>query len=233
MLTALYPTFVLVQHDLLNPEYNRSLAEIAIADAEAHRVVDADDPRNLGTPDNHFGHIRHNLLGAHRGNPAVEAWLAAVRSALAEYLLRAYGAELPNQITGIAEPFVQMPSRGASETVGIFTHTHPRADFVVTYYPEVVFDEAGAQQFREGALRFYDPSGRGHRLWRNRNPGVFSGSWFDVRPRTGTLVVFEGHVPHDSAPFDGVRRVCLPLQVSLRFPNSQTKVEIGDLHHGL
>ena len=82
-------------------------------------------------------------------------------------------------------------------------------------------------------MRFYDPSGRGHRLWPNRNTSIFTGSWFDVRPRTGTMVVFEGHIPHDSAPFEGLRRVCLPLQVTLHLPNAQTPIEIGGSVHGL
>lgn len=231
MFTALYPTFVLVKHDLLSHAHNQRLAEIAVADAASHRVVDDSDPRNLGTADSPFGHIRHNLLAEYRGDPVIEAWLAAARAGLAEYLHRAYGADLPERIDAIAEPFVQ--GAGHGETVGIFTHSHPRADFVVTYYPEVSFDVAGPRPYREGALRFYDPSGRGHRLWPNRNTSIFTGSWFDVRPRTGTMVVFEGHIPHDSAPFEGLRRVCLPLQVTLRLPNAQTPVEIGGSVHGL
>ena len=231
MFTALYPSFVLVQQDLLTPEFNQRLAEIAVEDAALHRVVDDNDPRNLGTSDSPFGHIRHNLLAEYRGDAAVEAWLAVARAGLSEFLHRGYGAELPERITAIAEPFVQ--GEGDGETLGIFTHTHPRADLVVTYYPEVDFGAVGPQRFREGALRFYDPAGRGHRLWPNRNPGIFTGSWLDVRPRTGTLVVFEGHVPHDSAPFRGKRRVCLPLQVSLRVPNAQNPIDIGGSSHGL
>ena len=51
MFTALYPTFVLVKHGLLSHAHNQRLAEIAIADAASHRVVDDSDPRNLGTSD--------------------------------------------------------------------------------------------------------------------------------------------------------------------------------------
>ena len=231
MFTALYPSFVLVKHDLLMPELNQWLAEIAIEDAARHRVVDDDDPRNLGTSDSPFGHIRHNLLAEHRGDTAVETWLAVARASLAEYLHRGFGAELPESLMAISEPVLQ--GEGDGETRGICNHTHPKADVVVTYYPEVDFGDVGPERFREGALRFYDPAGRGHRLWPNRNPAIFTGSWLDVRPRTGTLVVFEGHVPHDSAPFTGKRRVCLPLQVSLRFPNAQNPVEIGGSSHGL
>ena len=231
MFTALYPSFVLVKHGLLSADLNQRLAEIAIADAARHRVVDDADPRNLGTADSPFGHIRHNLLAEYRGDPVIEAWLAAARAGLAEYLHRAYGAALPERIAAIAEPFVQGDRGG--ETIGIFTHSHPRADFVVTYYPEVTFGAAGPRPYREGALRFYDPAGRGHRLWPNRNTAIFTGSWFDVAPRTGTMVIFEGHVPHDSAPFEGHRRVCLPLQVTLRLPNAQTPLDIGGEFNGL
>ncbi len=86
---------------------------------------------------------------------------------------------------------------------------------MATYSPEVDFGAAGPQRHREGALRFYDPAGRGHRLWSNRNTGIFAGSWLDVPPRTGTMVVFEGHVPHDSVRFEGVRRVCPPTMAKI------------------
>ena len=232
MFTALYPSFVLVQQDLLTPELNQRLAEIAVEDAARHRVVDDTDPRNLGTADSPFGHIRHNLLAEYRGDEAVEAWLGVARAGVAEYLHRGYGATLPESITAIAEPFVQEGAH-PENCVGIFTHTHPKADLVVTYYPEVCFGTEAPQRYEDGALRFYDPAGRGHRLWPNRNPGLFTGSWYEVRPRTGTLVIFEGHVPHDAQPFRGRRRVCLPLQVSLRFPNAQNPIDIGGSFHGL
>ena len=232
MFTALYPSFVLVKHDLLTPDVNRQLAEIAIEDGARHRVVDNADPRNLGTADSPFGHIRHNLLFEYRGEPAVDAWLGLARRGVAEYLQLGYGAEMPESLTAIAEPFVQEGAH-PENCVGIFTHTHPKADLVVTYYPQVCFGERGPERFQDGALRFYDPAGRGNRIWPNQNPSIFTGSWYEVRPRTGTLVVFEGHVPHDAQPFKGVRRVCLPLQVCLRFPNAQNPIEIGGSSHGL
>ena len=120
MFTALYPSFVLVKHDLLTPELNQRLAEIAIADAARHRVVEDADPRNLGTSDSPFGHIRHNLLAEHRGDVAVEAWLSVARAGVAEYLHRGFGAELPESLMAITEPFVQGDGHG--ETIGIFAH---------------------------------------------------------------------------------------------------------------
>ena len=44
-----------------------------------------------------------------------------------------------------------------------------------------------------------------------------------VEPRTGSMLVFEGHVPHDSTYFEGEERMCIPVLCSLSLPNSHCK----------
>ena len=229
MLQAIYPNFILHKHCEMPDAFNEGLAEIAMNDAATHRITEEDNPRNLGNRSNHFGHVLHNMLDEHKADPHVLQLLEMVRAALCEFLVSAYGYAFDGDISASAETFYQRRDHG--ENLGIFTHSHRKSDFVVTYYPLVEIDPDYADdQLRSGALRFYDPAGVGQRLWPNQNPRVHCGSWFQVIPRTGSMVVFEGHVPHDSSYFEGARRVCIPVQCDLVLPNSQAKTRIGGAH---
>ena len=226
MLQAIYPNFVLHKHWEMPAAFNAGLAGLAMQEAEAHRITRDDNPRNLGNRSNHFGHVRHNMLEDHKADPHVRKLLRMVRDAICEYLIAAYGFAFDGEINATAETFLQDRARG--ENLGIFTHCHRKSDFVVTYYPLVEIDpEFANDQLRSGALRFYDPAGVGQRLWPNRNPQVHCGSWFQITPRQGSMVVFEGHLPHDSSYFEGARRICIPVQCDLVLPNSQAKTRIG------
>jgi len=226
MLQAIYPNFILHKRWDMPKTFNDGLAAIAMDEATAHRIRRDDNPRNLGNLSNHFGHVRHNMLTDHKTDPHVRQLLEMVRSAICEFLFSAYGFAFEDEILASAETFYQQRDRG--ENLGIFTHSHRKSDFVVTYYPLVEVDPDYADdQLRSGALRFYDPAGVGARLWPNRNAQVHCGSWYQVIPRTGSMVVFEGHVPHDSSYFEGAQRVCIPVQCDLVFPNSQVKTRIG------
>ena len=229
MLQEIYPNFILHKHWDMPKIFNDGLAEIAMNEAAAHRIAREDNPRNLGNRSNHFGHVRHNMLEDHKSDPHVCQLLEMVRSAIREFLVSAYGYAFEGEILASAETFYQRRDRG--ENLGIFTHSHRKSDFVVTYYPLVEVDpEFSRDQLRSGALRFYDPAGVGARLWPNNNPRVHCGSWFQIIPQAGSMVVFEGHVPHDSSYFEGPRRVCIPVQCDLVLSNSQVKTRIGGAH---
>jgi len=229
MLQAIYPNFILHKHWEMPDAFDDGLAAIAMHEATGHRLTREDNPRNLGNLSNHFGHVRHNMLEDQKADPHVRQLLGMVRSAIAEFLISAYGYTFDGEVSASAETFYQDRARG--ENLGIFTHSHRKSDFVVTYYPLVEVDpEYVDDQLRSGALRFYDPAGVGQRLWPNNNPQVHCGSWFQIIPRTGSMVVFEGHVPHDSSYFAGARRVCIPVQCDLVLPNSQVKTRIGGAH---
>ncbi len=229
MLQAIYPNFILYKHWDMPKSFNEGLAEIAMDEAVANRITQEGNPRNLGNRSNHFGHVRHNMLEDHKRDANVRQLLEMVRVAIPEFLLTAFGYAFEGEILASAETFYQRRDHG--ENLGIFTHSHRKSDFVVTYYPLVEIDpEYADDQLRSGALRFYDPSGVGQRLWPNKNPKLHCGSWFQIIPRTGSMVVFEGHVPHDSSYFEGPRRVCIPVQCDLILPNSQVKTRIGGAH---
>ena len=106
--------------------------------------------------------------------------------------------------------------RALQENVGINAHTHIQTDIVCTYYPRVVLDaDCPKTSLHRGAVRFYDPANVGKRLWPCNNPDAYVGGWYAVEPRTGSMLVFEGHVPHDSTYFEGEERMCIPVLCSL------------------
>ncbi len=217
-LHTIYPNFILHKHWDTAPEFNAALAAIARKDAKDYTVVDDSDPRALGNRSNHFGHVRHNMLDDHAETPVVQQLVRMVRKGVQEFLKTAYGYDHKGPIDMIAETFYQQRSGG--ENVGIFTHTHQKSDMVCTYYPLVDLDEGCENTpLHSGSLRFYDPSGRGNRLW----PNKVTGSWHEVQPREGSMVVFEGNIQHDSSYFEGAERICIPVQCDIVTPNRQQK----------
>lgn len=225
---TVYPQFILHKEWDMPNEFNTALAEIAKKDAIDNSVTDNSDPRNLGDTSNHFGHVRHNMLEEHKDNPVIKELLMMTIAAVGEYLATGYGYELNRDVEVIAETFYQR--RDNDENVGIFTHSHLKSDLVVTYYPLVDIDEDYKNSTgKSGSLRFYDPAGVGNRLWGNKNPNVFFGSWYEIVPKTGSMVVFEGHMMHDSSYFEGNERVCIPIQCNIDTPNKQQKKSAIDL----
>ena len=43
------------------------------------------------------------------------------------------------------------------------------------------------------------------------------------------MLVFEGHVPHDSTYFEGEERMCIPVLCSLDLPNSHCKADLKEI----
>jgi hypothetical protein len=226
-LQPIFPNFVLHKSWDMPEAFNNVLGHLARGDAKIHKVRDETNPANLGDKTNHFGHIRHNLLSDQGEHPTVQTLVDMARQSVNEYLLSAYGYVNEHDIDMVAETFYQQ--RAGEENVGVFTHSHLRADLVCTYYPVVDFDEGYEDTpLHSGALRFYDPSGKGNRLWKNLNPEFHTGAWYQVTPRVGSMVVFEGHMPHDSTFFQGDERICIPIQCDLLLPNRQQKVRVSN-----
>ena len=151
-----------------------------------------------------------------------------VAAAVREYLQLAYGYAHEGEIRMMSDTFWQRRSLG--ENVGINTHTHIQSDIVCTYYPRVVLDaDCPATSLHRGSVRFYDPANVGKRLWPCQNPEAYIGGWYAVEPRTGSMLVFEGHVPHDSTYFEGEERMCIPVLCSLDLPNSHCKAGLSQI----
>jgi hypothetical protein len=226
-LQMIYPAFVMHKHWDMPPGYNDRLYALAAEDADANRIQDKDDDRNIGDQTNHLGHLRHNFL-MDRRDPAIAVLAQMVAAAVREYLQLAYGYDYAGDIQMMADTFWQR--RAAGENVGINMHTHIQSDIVCTYYPRVMLDaDCPKTSLHRGAVRFYDPANVGKRLWPCRNPDAYIGGWYAVEPQTGSMVIFEGHVPHDSTYFEGHERMCISVLCSLFLPNSHCKAGLSEI----
>ena len=226
-LQMIYPAFVMHKYWDMPEGFNDRLHHLASEDALAHRIQTDGDARNVGDQTNHLGHLRHNFL-MDRRDPAIAVLAQMVAAAVREYLRLAYGYDHVGEIRMMSDTFWQR--RAARENVGINTHTHVQTDIVCTYYPRVVLDDdCPATSLHRGAVRFYDPANVGKRLWPCKNEDAYVGGWYAVEPRTGSMLVFEGHVPHDSTYFEGEERMCIPVLCALDLPNSHCKTGLREI----
>lgn len=226
-LQVIYPAFVMHKHWTMPEGFDDHLYALAAEDAERNRITNPEDPRNSGDLTNHLGHLRHNFLMETK-DPAIRVFAQMVAAAVREYLALAYGYDHRGEIHMMSDTFWQQRNR--RENLGIHTHTHIQSDIVCTYYPRVVLDaDCPETPLHRGAVRFYDPANVGKRLWPCRNPNAFIGGWYSVEPRSGSMLVFEGHVPHDSTYFEGAERMCIPVLCSLDLPNSHCKAGLRDI----
>lgn len=225
---TIFPAYVLHKHFEMPTGFNDVLFALAKEDAERSKITDPNDPRNSGDVTNHLGHIRHNFLMDTK-HPAVSVLAQMVAASIKEYLMLAYGYDHTGDILMMSDTFYQ--TRARRENVGINNHTHVKSDIVCTYYPRVALDpDCPDTSLHQGSLRFYDPGNVGKRLWPCRNPmGDYTGGWYEVKPREGSMVVFEGYVPHDSTYFEGDERMCIPILCDLQMPNSHCKVSLREI----
>ncbi|MFP5300049.1 hypothetical protein R2R70_02385 [Cobetia sp. SIMBA_158] len=225
-LTTIFPSFVMHKHWDMPEGFNERLTELAIEDALKNRITEEAGERNIGDTSNHLGHLRHNFLTDCRA-PEVAMLTRMVDSAVREYLMLAYGYQHEGEIRMMGDALWQRRSHG--ENIGVSTHTHLKADIVVTYYPRVDLDGESENALRRGGVRFYDPANVGKRFWPCNNPSYYTGGWFQVEPRVGSMTVFEGHIPHDSTFFEGEGRMCIPIMVDVDTPKKHCKVTTSDI----
>lgn len=224
--TPIFPAFVMHKQWEVSDEFNQRLYELAAEDALKNRIQSADDKRNIGDTSNHLGHIRHNFLVDYQ-TPEVRQLAQMADQAVREYLLSVYGYEHTGELHMMSDTFWQRRSHG--ENVGINSHTHIKADIVVTYYPRFDLNPNETSSLRKGAVRFYDPANYGKRFWPNNNQAFFVGGWFQVEPKAGSMTVFEGYVPHDSTYFEGEERMCIPILVDVDTPKKHCKASISEI----
>ncbi|MBO6510209.1 MAG: hypothetical protein JJ979_17305 [Roseibium sp.] len=225
----LYPRFVFHKQYAdadLSPNFNERLKKVAIEDAVANRVPAGGHERAIGTKATHLAHLRHNFL-MDATDPVVGEFAQMVDTSIREYLSAVYHYDHEGDIEMMSDTFWQSRERG--ENVGINCHTHFRADLVVTYYVENGLDPQEDNPLRKGAVRFYDPQNLGVRTWPNNNPGVFTNGWFHLVPKVGSLVIFEGHMPHDSTYFGGAERLCIPVMCDVKTGRSHDKSTLAQI----
>jgi hypothetical protein len=225
---TIYPSYVLHKHFEMPAGFNDVLFALAKEDAERNKITENGHGRNVGDTSNHLGHLRHNFLMDTK-HPAIDVFVQMVDASIREYLRLAYGYDHTGDISMMSDTFLQ--ERSKRQNIGINTHTHIQTDIVCTYYPRVTLDpDCLDTSLHKGALRFYDPANVGKRLWPCRNPeGNYTGGWYSLEPRTGSMVVFEGYVPHDSTYFEGDERMCIPVLCDLELPNSHCKVRASEV----
>lgn len=226
---AIFPSFVLQKQWQTPDGFNDRLFELAKMDAESNRITSASNGANVGDLSNHIGHLRHNFLDDFGQYSEVRTLAEMAHSAILEYLQAAYGYDHKRDINMMSDTFWQ---RGGAynEQTGVNTHTHITSDLVVTYYPKVELDDGCPDSsLHRGQVRFYDPSGKGKRLWPCSDQMGYVGGWYSVQPVEGLMTVFEGHIPHDSTMFIGGDRMCIPIMCDLDLPNSHVKKPLSAL----
>lgn len=223
-----FPRFVMHRRTEVDGEFHNDLYRLAAADAAANRT-DGSQANAIGQRATHLSHLRHNFL-ADCKHPAVLRLIQLIDAACRDYVQAVYHYRHEGELEMMSDTFWQQRARG--ENVGINCHTHVTSHMVATYYVRTDRDPAERNPLRQGSVRFYDPQHVNTRPWPNNNPAVLTTSWFNVVPEEGSLIVFEGHLPHDSTYFDGEARMCIPVMVNLITPRTHMKRPVSELIAG-
>lgn len=211
-----FPTMVLVKDTGMPKEFNDRLFELGSADALKWREQQASGA--------YFKNRRHNLF-ADVKDPTLIALAEMIDAGCREFL-GIFGNDYRGPLKIQSDV---LWSRGdAGEREGMYCHTHMKADLVAIYYPRLDVDPS-LPPLHKGALRIYDPSNKGKRSWRNHNQSFHIGGWLHIDIREGLLVVFEGHVPHDSSHFAGKDRLCVPCMINLADKSAYEQMTLDEI----
>lgn len=227
-LYTLYPSFVLEDRSDFSEEENKLLSELAWK--TCHLNENTEKTHHLGSGE-YFTKPRINMLEKYANEPVVKK-LALMADRYARlYLQVAYGYNCTFPIKLMAEPFCQDNSTG---THGIMTHSHRGKPLLVTYYPTVKLklrDEVKVigNSGLNGQVDFYDPSGEGKRWWENHNPSHLTAAVARFPVSGGSILVFEGHLPHSSCSFEGEERVCIPVICYPQMPQKNGGLNLQEL----
>jgi hypothetical protein len=210
----------------MGADFNARLYALAKEDAERNRIKEDGAAGSVGKKAHAFSHMRHNFL-VDCIDPLIPVFVEMVRESIVEFLYASFGYLHEGDMHLMSDTFLQR--RSAGENIGIYTHTHPSHEIICTYYPRADDEDTTDNPFRKGALRFYNPAMRGNRLWPHPRRDVYNGSVFSVEPKVGSMVVFEGHMPHDSTFFEGEERMCIPVLCRLDLPNKHISASIKEI----
>lgn len=218
-LNTIFPSFVLQGFaNEMSPAENAELSALAWETWKANEKTET--AYSAGESGEYYSATRHNMLVLFRDKPVVKKFAILADMMARAYLKTVYHYDCRDPIDMMAEPFCQNRETG---TDGIMPHAHTLKPLLVTYYPSVKTSKrtvAGPTSSGvNGETNFYDPSNTGKRVWPNQNPSFHIGSSFRVKAEEGTILAFEGHIPHDSAQFDGDERVCIPVICYPKLPN--------------
>lgn len=204
--------------DELTETENAELAQLAWKTWSSNESTEAAYTAHKSS--GYYGATRTNMLVQFRDRPVIKKFAVIVDKFARSYLKTVYRYECRDPIDMMAEPFCQSRDTG---TDGIMPHAHTLKPLLVTYYPVVnITDRQNSNPTSagiNGETNFYDPANTGKRVWPNLNESFHIGSSLRVKAATGTLLAFEGHIPHDSVQFDGDERVCIPVICYPKLPN--------------
>lgn len=224
---ALWPAFMMHRVWEMPDAFNQKLYELGKVYSAACKVTDPDNPKNVGNTSNHLCHVRDNFLLQYKDEPEVKVFAEMVDTMCRDYLQSVYNYKHDGPITMEADMFYQR--RSHRENVGINMHTHPKCDLVLTYYPWLHLDEEANTPLHQGAMRIYDPANIGKRFWPCKNPNAYYGGWYSIVPQIGSMIIFEGWIPHDSTYFSGDDRMCIPILCDVITPSGHEKVDSREL----
>jgi len=229
-LSTIYPSFVMQgMANEISHEENLELARVSWSVWNSNAVTESQHKFG-GTEAYYLSSKRSNMFAEHKTNPVVMKLARVADSMARAYLRQVYRYECTDPIDMMAEPFCQNAETG---THGIAPHTHTLKPLLVTYYPIANVrrrdDARSGCCGLNGEANFYDPTNTGKRVWPNKNPDFFIGSSFRVEIKEGMLLAFEGHIPHDSAQFEGDERVCIPVICYPKLPNKNLGCTLEDL----
>lgn len=233
--TPIFPDYVLHNHWAHSDDFNERLFDIAKADALKNVVKDALDPLAVGDGKQKFSHLRHNFL-IDQVDPAIPQFVEMIKYSVNQFLFNAFGYTHTGDIQMNADPFYQSIENG--QNIGIYTHSHPSFEIVCTYYPHVAECQSPSDNdMHKGAVRFYNPAMRGNRLWPTSPDRMHNKAMYSILPRTGSMTVFEGHMPHDSTYFEAKDRMCIPVLCRLDLPNAHSTSSTQEItevqNHGI
>jgi hypothetical protein len=222
---TIFPRFVFHRKYQPDVDFHKGIYDLATSDAIANRT-DGTEANAIGSKATHLSHLRHNFLDDCK-HPYVLKLINMADESVRAYLKKVYNYDHTGELEMMSDTFWQQRERG--ENVGINCHTHFTSHVVVTYYVRVDRDPKETNPLRMGSVRFYDPQHVNTRPWPNNNKQLNTTSWYNVIPEEGSMVVFEGFMPHDSTYFDGESRLCIPIMVNLVTPRTHIKKSVSEL----
>lgn len=197
----MWPTHFIVRQLSLSDEDNAELAQLC-------RDFSRSSMASNGT--NNYRNSGGSLYGV-SDSPALRRYFNHLKDGLAMFL-HLYGVK-PEEVEAEFDGFSNVETYRQWAT----THAHVNTQVVITYYPHVV---RGADEHERGGCLYWltnDPKPGNWMLRREQQQ-------FEIKPETGTQVVFPGYVNHATNPLFGKDSEKVALVTNIRFNATGSKV---------
>jgi len=216
---ALWTPFVMHRVIQSGDSFNQEVREIATEYDTAVREMREGFPGKS----NNLGYGGYDLITYGKNSKVIKDLVSLVTDACKDFVEMVYGYRHDGDMMINAGTFRQH----GDQNLGIPAHTHNKRDLVAVYYP--VIDADDSDPMKDGSLRLFDPANIGKRFWACSNEHSFYGNWYAIKPEVGSLVVFEGWIPHDSGYFKGNERLSIPFLIDLVTDKKHTMTSVTEL----